>query len=161
MGDLRDQLLKAGLVTDKQVQKVTSAERRRKKAKGHKAAARERAQREAEQAEKLRQRAARDKAAGKARAAEAATTEQRAQADQIIKSHAVSGATRGRRRWYFERPDGRVPYVTVSDEAAEGLEQGRLALVAGARGATVVARDAAQRVAALDASRVLYSKARS
>ncbi len=165
MGDLRDQLLKAGLVTDKQVKKAASAERRRKKAKGHKALARERAQREAEAEAKRRQRIERDRAAGKARAAQAATAEQRAQAEQIVRANKVPGATRGGRRWYYERPDGRVPYVTLSDEAAEGLERGRFALVGSGpgndgRGVIVVTRDAAQRVQALDPERVLFLKPR-
>ncbi len=160
MGDLRDQLLKAGLVTDKQVKKAASAERRRKKAKGHKTAARERAAREEAQAAKLRERAARDRAAARARASEMSAAELRAQVEQIVKSHAVAGATRGGRRWYYEAPDGRIPHVTLSDEAAEGLERGRYALVRGARGPAIVARDVAQRVADIDAGQVLFLKPR-
>ncbi len=121
MQSLRDQLLKAGLVTQDQVTKVEVAEANKTRRKRRK------------------------KPAGKPNERTGAPQERRPPPPpirtvdltepsrliifQAIDRHRVRGETRGEMEFYFKLRDNRVRKMFVSKEISGGLQSGRLAIV--------------------------------
>lgn len=119
MQSLRDQLLKAGLVTQDQVAKVEVAEQNKAKRKRRK------------------------KPTAKASAPRKPNPERestpirtvdlsepnRLRIFQAIERHRVRGETRGEMEFYFKLRDNRVRKMYVSKEISGGLQSGRLAIV--------------------------------
>ena len=63
----------------------------------------------------------------------------------------MTGRTGGRRRFFFEARDGRVPLIEVNDDTMAGLEGGRIAIAEDPHGSTtLITREAAERIADLD-----------
>lgn len=129
MSDLRDQLRKAGLISDKQVRQAKHQERVHATEVGHKGIE---AERHAEE-ERLRVEAEARRVADKARAeelkreqAEAAEKERLA---VQIRGGWIREATAGSRRFFFETPAGRVTFLDLSDSAARRLTTGRAAII--------------------------------
>ncbi len=148
---IKEQLLKMGLVSAKQAQQADTDQRKSRKRKGRKRTSAERAARQdAHDRRDADQRAA-DRAREQARHAD-----QQAEADgwrvgQIAESGRVSGKTSGRKRFYFEARDGRLPYVEVDPETLGRLESGRVAVCESPEGAvSLIEGEAAARIAALD-----------
>jgi uncharacterized protein YaiL (DUF2058 family) len=152
VGDLRDQLLKAGLVSQTDVKSVEKADQRAKKAKGAKQVQREQAARHERAQQTLAQQAEADRARALAQLDVKAQGELQQRVAQIVSSNPVTVPVRGRRRWYFEGRQERVPFLELSDEAAELLERGQAAIVQPPdRGpASLVPADAARRILELD-----------
>ncbi|MCA9555006.1 MAG: DUF2058 family protein [Myxococcales bacterium] len=120
MQSLRDQLLKAGLVTEDQVSKVEAADAskvRKKRRKKPSKPASERA----------------PGSNGERRMPMPRVMElnepSRLQIFQAIERHRVRGETRGEMEFYFKLRDGRVRKMFVSKEISGGLQSGRLAIV--------------------------------
>ena len=119
MQSLRDQLLKAGLVTQDQVSKVETTEankakrKRRKKPTAKVAAPRK---------------PATDSAPVPVRTVDL-TEPNRLRIYQAIERHRVRGETRGEMEFYFKLRDNRVRKMYVSKEISGGLQSGRLAIV--------------------------------
>ncbi len=109
MSDLREQLLKAGLVSEGQVRKAA----RSAGAKGHEA--RKKGPRRGAQA------APRAEPGGQG-PAQARTLK------RMLQSFRLAGNTRGTRRWYWERRDGTIPYLEINEAVAAKLEQGLAAI---------------------------------
>ena len=150
-GSLGDQLLKMGLVDEKQVRQAQHEQRTSRKRKGRKAVESEKASR-AEAARARRDDARReDRARSLAENEVAASHEGQNRVQQIVVSGRVEGRTNGRRRFYFEARDGRVPLLELSDELVDGLEAGRVAVAEGPDGrVTLIKRSAAERVDEID-----------
>ena len=119
MQSLRDQLLKAGLVTKDQVTKVEAAEankvRRKRRKKPSKPAAERKATPEKRSAPPIR--------------TVDLSEPGRLAVFQAIERHRVRGETRGEMEFYFKLRDGRVRKMFVSKEISGGLQSGRLAIV--------------------------------
>jgi uncharacterized protein YaiL (DUF2058 family) len=154
-GSLTDQLLKLGLVDDKTVRKAQHTQRQSNKKLGKAGVEVERQQRH-ESAEKRRHDArSTDKERELLRQGQVNVREGQQQIEQIIETGRVAGRVTGRRRFYYESLDGRVPYVEVSDEAINDLQNGRIAFVEQADGrVTFITREAAERIHALDRQRL-------
>jgi uncharacterized protein len=127
MSSLRDQLLKMGLVDETQAKKAAHDKRRSNKKKGRDGVQAERAQRSAEQEQQAQAKRAADKTREQERAGTRETAERTHQAQQILESGRVRLKS-GRRRFYYESRDGRVPYVEMDDRQAAQIEGGALAL---------------------------------
>jgi len=148
---LQEQLLKMGLVDDSQVRKAQHEKRVDNQSKGRKGVAAQRTQRDskASAARQATKRADRAREKAKWSAAEAREVQQRAQ--QIVDSGRVQGRVHGRKRFYFESRDGRVPYVELSDEIVTQLERGRAGLAETPTGETsLIEAASAERVFDLD-----------
>ena len=149
---LQDQLLKMGLVDSSQVKKAQHEKRVKKHGQGRGADARAQKNRDARakaQREATRQA---DRARAKVQRTAAEAREVQLQIQQIIASGKVQGRVQGRRRFYFETRDDRVPFLEVSDEIIAGLESGRIGLTEAPTGEVVlVEKDAAARIFELDA----------
>lgn len=71
--------------------------------------------------------------------------------EQVVESGKLSGKTHGPRRFYYVSRDGRVPYATVSDDIASGLQSGRVGLVESPDGVlTFIDGKTARQVADID-----------
>ena len=127
MSSLRDQLLKMGLVDEAQAKKAAHDRRRTNKQKGRAGVQAERAERSAELEQQAQDKRRADKAREQARAETREDAERRNQAQQILESGRVSIKS-GRRRFYYESRDGRVPYLEMDEQQAAQIEKGALAL---------------------------------
>jgi uncharacterized protein YaiL (DUF2058 family) len=130
MQNLREQLLKAGMVTKEQKQRTDQEKRRQRKqhGKGKRDDTTQAQQRQAYEAKLAAQRAAdRERAAAQRVAAEAKET--RLQIRHIIEYWKVPEEPGGTRRWYFVTRDQTIKYLYVSAPLAERLEAGELAIV--------------------------------
>jgi uncharacterized protein YaiL (DUF2058 family) len=137
MSDLRDKLLKAGLVSAEQAKKVEEDARKKQAPPrpgprqgggggGPRTAAREEASRESPVAP---------------------SKEESQRLLKLAQTGKVDGKTRGNRRWYFVSRQGAVPYLELSEEAVQGLEQGTMAIAESERGeAWLVSRECATRL---------------
>ncbi len=128
MQSLRDQLLKAGLVTKDQVSKVEVAEanktrrkRRKKPAPAPGAPGKPGAERKGPPPEK--------RAPPPPIRTIDLTEPNRLVIFQAIDRHRVRGETRGEMEFYFKLRDHRVRKMFVSKEISGGLQSGRLAIV--------------------------------
>jgi len=164
MADLKDQLLKAGLITEKQARQVThqkkvrnkqtDPEQRRRQAE--QAAAETRRQAEAARAADRERSAARQ--AGQAvRERQSAERQRRAAALAAAYREGALPHWEGQRTYYFT--DGRrVEMLGVSDEAARRLADGAAAICRpehGGPGYVLLTGAAARRLAELDPERVV------
>jgi hypothetical protein len=127
--NLRDKLLKAGLVDKKQKQQVDTQDRREKKQKSVELIAQE-------EAEKERQFAIQQAAEAEAnRQREAQRTIERLQHEtwnrvrNICDRWAVRQIKQGTRRFHFVQRSGRIGYILVNDALYDQLLQGALAVV--------------------------------
>ncbi|TNF25661.1 MAG: DUF2058 family protein [Deltaproteobacteria bacterium] len=134
MTDLREQLLKAGLITEAQATRTeeggprTGRHRRNSRGRGH-------------DTRRIERRDPSD-----------VTPEGEADAAKLAEDSRVDIKTqRGGRRWYYVSRDGLVPYVELGNDVAEKLSRGDLALVESPAGeAWFVSREIAVRILGLD-----------
>lgn len=120
MQSLRDQLLKAGLVTQDQVTKVEATEANKAKRKRRK---------KPSSKGPARPRSPEDKAPSAPIRTVDLTEPNRLRIFQAIERHRVRGETRGEMEFYFKLRDNRVRKMYVSKEISGGLQSGRLAIV--------------------------------
>ncbi len=148
---LQDQLLKMGLVDASQVKKAKHQKRVAKQGKGRGAETADRRKRDAK-ANADRQAARRaERSRAKENRTEVEAREAQLRIQQIVGSGRVQGRVHGRRRFYFETRDGRVPFLEFSDEVISGLESGRMGLSESPAGETTVVEGAsAARIFDLD-----------
>jgi len=133
---LQDQMLKMGLVDATQVRKAQHDKRVGNQAKGRKGVAAQRTQRDAKAAAARHATKRADRAREKAKWTAAETREVQLLVQQIVDSGRLQGRTHGRRRFYFDSRDGRVPYLELSDEMVTDLERGRVGLAETPKGET-------------------------
>jgi hypothetical protein len=129
MSDLRDQLLKAGLVSQKQVRQAKHQDRLQRKELGQQGQADQKAESDRrfqeEREEKRRRDREREEAQRRARA-----EEEKAQAlSGRIKAGWVRDATGGSRRFFFLADAARITYLDLTDQAVRRLLAGAGAIV--------------------------------
>jgi uncharacterized protein YaiL (DUF2058 family) len=137
MADLREQMLKAGLITEDQARKGTHEKRQRDKKLGREGKAKEAEVRKEEVRQSDTERARQDQALAqqeneqRANRAQAAQERQRKQAlvERALKEGALP-RWEGQRTYYFR--DGKeILFLQVNDETARLLESGKAAIVRG------------------------------
>ncbi len=140
----QSQLLKAGLVSKKQVKKARHAERlsRRKKAGKNSSEADNPARREQEA------HAARNRELNRQRAEEKRRHEQRAQIKQLIEENRLPQDERGEAYYFVEQK--KIKRIFVDDEMREKLSRGQLTIVKYGKGYEVVPARAARQIASRD-----------
>lgn len=129
MQNLRDKLLKAGLVDKKQKTQADTQDRRDKKQKGASELAAEEAAKQRLFAEKQVAEAEAQRQREAERAAERLGHEARVRVGNICAHWAIRQKRPGQRRFYFARRSGRIGYVLVSDDVVEKLSVGALAII--------------------------------
>jgi uncharacterized protein YaiL (DUF2058 family) len=146
MSDLRDQLRKAGLASEKQVRQAKHQERIHATEVGHAGLEAERRSQE----ERLRAEVEARKKADRAREEERKRREREGSAQerlsQLIRGGWMREATAGSRRFFFATPSGRISYLDLTDVAVRRLQSGSAAIAATcgeARGEYCVVTEAA------------------
>jgi uncharacterized protein YaiL (DUF2058 family) len=131
VSDLREQLLKAGLVSGKQVRQAKHEERVHRKEVGREGIEAERAA--ADQAFLARQeeRRLRDHEREEARRRSQAAEERVLALQSRIRAGWIREATAGSKRFFFVVDGGRITYLDLSDDAVRRLQFGRAAVVDG------------------------------
>lgn len=152
MADMREALLKAGLVSKKDTKQARHQERVHRKEVGREGVEQERRERDAafqsEQAEKRRQdqeraSAQREQEMEASRAASATSSHGQLQA--LIRSGVQTHAHGGNRRFFFIVEDGRITFLDLTDSGVRALQDRRAAIVdaMGARSETYCVVDEA------------------
>ena len=163
MQDLREKLLKAGLVDKQQARKAKTEKRRKKKEKKNAqkggAPSELEVQKERYQ-QKLGQQAARARDLQQRLNEEQAQHEARERIRNLILTGALKKILGDDSRFHFVGRDRRIRRLTTTEEIAEGLTSGALAIVAfeddAARDYRVVGVETARRLEELDPSVILF-----
>ena len=127
--NLRDKLLKAGLVDKKQKVLADTQDRREKKQRGADELAAVEAEKQRLFAEKQAQEAEEQRLAELAKAAERAEREAAHRVRNICDRWAVRVTRPGQRRFYFVQRSGRVGYLWLPDALCDQLCLGALAII--------------------------------
>ena len=127
--NLRDKLLKAGLVDKKQKVLADTQDRREKKQRGADELAAAEAEKQRLFAEKQAQEAEEQRLAELAKAAERAEREAAHRVRNICDRWAVRVTRPGQRRFYFVQRSGRVGYLWLPDVLCDQLCLGALAII--------------------------------
>lgn len=127
--NLRDKLLKAGLVDKKQKQQADTQDRRDKKQKGHDKLAEEEAERQRLFAEKAAKEAEEQRQRELEQAAQREQRERENRVRNICDRWAVRQLKPGQRKFYFVQRTGRIAYLLVNDGTYDQLLVGALAVV--------------------------------
>ncbi len=146
---LRDQLKKANLLSDKEARRLAHESRVERTAKGreqleHEASARQ---------QQLEQMSAQERE--RVRAEQEAQDRQRQQRDELAAVHALLADAKkpsaGTVKFYFEAPDGTLPWLELAAREAQEVRAGQLCVVRGGPAGTHTYRllplDACKRVA--------------
>jgi hypothetical protein len=157
MGDLRDMLLKAGLVSEEQAKKAEEEARQAPRGGagggGRKKGGPRPHQGGAGNDRGGGQRGERDAPEARAEPAAERSPKDAKRLLEVAHKGKVDGKTRGQRRWYYVSRKGSVPYLELSDERVKELEQGQVAIAETDRGdAWLVTRACAEELAAIDPS---------
>lgn len=173
MGDMRDMLLKAGLVSAEQAKKAEEAKAAAERPKAPPRPPNDRRPQgpqgqggppnqlarpprgdRPERPERDRQdRAERPERAERASVSVPISREESQRLLKVAQAGRVEGRTRGQRRWYYVSRAGYVPCLEVSDEVVRDLEQGIIAIAESERGdAWLVTRECARELSDSDPS---------
>jgi uncharacterized protein YaiL (DUF2058 family) len=129
MGDLREQLRKAGLVSDKQLRQAKHEERVHATEVGHAGLEAERQAREAREREAAEARRKASREHEEALRRERAEAAARDRIRPLILAGHIGEATGGGRRFFFETRAGQIHFLDLSDVAARRLSTGGAAIV--------------------------------
>jgi uncharacterized protein YaiL (DUF2058 family) len=131
LSDLREQMLKAGLVSGKQVRQAKHQERVHRKDVGPEGIEAERAAADREFLARQEEMRLRDREREETRRRSQAAQEQILALQSRIRAGWIREATSGNKRFFFVVDGGRITYLDLSDEAARRLSFGRAAVVDG------------------------------
>lgn len=123
MGDLRDQLKKAKILSDQRARQLAHEERVHRKEVGREGLAQEEAERRAELERLQAEERATQKAAQDALDEARREAEERAACAEILRRDAVQPRS-GPMRWYFELEDGALPWFEVDEGTSFKLQSG-------------------------------------
>jgi uncharacterized protein YaiL (DUF2058 family) len=161
MQNLRDQLLKTGIISKKQKRQAEQTKRRERKQqqKGKFDDITQAQQKQAYEAKLAAERAA-NRERATAQHAQQEAKERRLQIRHIIDYWQLSEDPAGDRRWYFTTPHNTISHLYVSDTLAAQLIAGALAIVERPddpdRPYALVERDAAVLIARIDSQYVRF-----
>lgn len=161
MQNLRDQLLKTGIINKKQKRQAEQSKRRERKQhqKGQFDEIAKAQQQQAYATKLAAERAANQERAA-AQHAEQEAQEHRLQIRHLIDYWQTPEDSTGERRWYFITPHNTITYLCVSDPLAAQLTAGDLAIVARpdtpGRPYALVDREAAALIARIDPQYVCF-----
>lgn len=127
MGNLRDQLKQAKILSDKDARRLAHEERVHKTAVGREGIEAERAAREQELVQLRESERVEDAKREAAIAAQRQAEAERAACEQILATE-VKGVGRGA-PWFFELQDGRIPFVKIDELERMQLASGQLCIV--------------------------------
>jgi hypothetical protein len=124
MGNLRDQLKNAKLLSDKEARRLAHEERAHRKEVGREGLEQEERERQAEVARLRAEQREQAAAAQAMRDRERQEAAERAACAEILKNEVVQPRGRGGQRWYFELEDGSLPWFEVEEAMRFQLQSG-------------------------------------
>lgn len=162
MASIKDQLLKAGLVSKKDARKAGAEKRSERLAQGvqaSEAAAEAEARRRALYDQRLAEQQARDQEHEARQKEEQRGRDARNRMLNLVSAHSLP-LRGGDRRWHFVCRDGVIRWIAVPEAIAQRLEGGSAAIIEDprtmARAFMVVAAEAAQACSETSSERVLF-----
>jgi uncharacterized protein len=163
MGNLRDEILKKGLTSEKRARAVVHEEKARQKKLSPEELAAEHAAREAAAAREIEERRAADRRREEERKVHAAENREAHRVEDLILLGLVKDGG-GNRRFYFVTREQTISFLELSDGGHRGLADGRVGIVESG-GLTrmdfcLVAAEQAAAIASLDPDRVRFLNAR-
>jgi uncharacterized protein YaiL (DUF2058 family) len=163
MGNLRDEMLKKGIISEKRARAVTHEEKARQKRLGAD---------QVEEERRAREEAARREVEARREADRRREEERRGQHEKELTENRIPGLIRlglvregavGNRRFYFITRENTVSFIEVSDGAMRGLTDGRVAIVEACgvvrQDFCLVAAEQAQEIAKIDPACVRFVNA--
>ena len=161
MGDLRDQLKKANLLSKKDAKRIAHEERvHRSEVGGAAGIDRERAERADELRAKQDERRAVDRSTQAEVQAERDSAAEQAACEQLLQDEVRRPGRKGATRWYFQLPDGRLPFLELPMTERMQIGDGSLCVVrigpAGSHDYGLLATNHARRVASVFPERVVH-----
>ncbi len=129
MQNLRDQLLKAGVIDKKKKQHADREAKTEQRRKGARTVAAEEKERAAAHERKREEQRREARARDQDRARERAGHEALHRLRDLIQAGMVRQGLRGGRRFHFVTRHGRIPSLSISEELALQLERGAVAIV--------------------------------
>ena len=160
MGDLRDQLKKANLLSKKDAKRIAHEERVHRKSVGGAAGVeKERADHAAELRAAQDQRRKTDRSTqAEVQAARDAASE-RAACEQLLRNETLRRGGKGAVRWYFQLPDGQLPFLELPPTERMQIAEGLLCVVrigpVGSHDYALLATKHARRVAVVFPDRIV------
>ena len=154
MTDLREQLLRAGLVTEAQAEKAAETTDNRRDGQGGGGAGGHGRRRRGGRGGGNTQ--AKERVEATPYRTDEPSEDERKQAHKLATSaRQDQNALRGGKRWYYVARNDEVPFVEVNDDAMERLSKGELAIVESRKGdAWMVAASVANELGQLDPSSI-------
>ncbi|MEW6744101.1 MAG: DUF2058 family protein [Planctomycetota bacterium] len=129
MGDLRDELIKAGLLGKKDQKRLEHEERVKKITVGREAVQAQEEQRRHELQRQQAEKKEADRRLEVDRRRKQDAREEKARVRDLVRSQLVREGLRGPRRFHFVTREGFVPFLSVDPQIARRLEAGELAIV--------------------------------
>ena len=127
MGDLTDQLLKAGLINQKQAKQTKHKQRVKQKTVGHKGLDAEERKKKQDFEKKRDEKRTQDRSRNRKEEEVKLEKVERSQLRNLVRDGAISVS--GNRRYYFVTRENKVPYLEVSDDIVRKLQHGQLAII--------------------------------
>ena len=148
MSDMRDALLKAGLVNKKTADHAHREDQTKARRLGARGRQQEEKAREESHAQKTETQRQQDREREARRLQGRTTKEEAARLTDIVRNGIVRAGRSGKRRFYFVAADGRIPFLEMSDDLARQLEMGQAAILQlpSSGEALVISREAAAKL---------------
>ena len=153
---LKDELLKAKLISKKQLKKIEHEKRIAKTKLGTEGVAQKKEEREAELAAKIKAQKEKNKQQAKLKKEELVEKEKIARIKSFVRNAVRPENRRGNRKFYFVASDKKIPYLTVSDDIAVNLETGRLAIIEYEQEFMIIDGKSAKNIEALDSGIIRF-----
>ncbi|GAB4150413.1 MAG: hypothetical protein Fur0037_18920 [Planctomycetota bacterium] len=160
MGDLRDQLRKARILSDKEARRIAHEQRVERKQKGREELERENEERERELL-RLKEAERREAARRQKEMEEQRKLREELAAVRSILDHETRKPGPGSTRFYFQTADGHLPWLELGAREAQELRAGMLCVVrkgpAGTHVYRLIATDLARRVSRVMPEAIAYA----
>lgn len=126
---LKDELLKAKLISKKQLKRLEHQDRVEKKQLGQGKLQGKKQQQLQAIEKKQQQKKQQDQQRAKREQEKRLNKEKLAQIRQIINQGKLQGHGAGNRKFYFVTRNGKIPFILVSDDLMRQLERGEMAII--------------------------------
>ncbi len=160
MADMRDALKKAGMVSDKQIRQTKHQDRVKRKELGLDGLEAERQKRDDRYREEQSKKKHTDKKTNLLKAASQVDLEKKTALKRIIKEENILAREGGNKRFYFQLPDGTIPFIEISPILGKRLAQGDAAIVDSEQilidDFAVLSGKAAHQLSALEQERIIF-----
>ena len=126
---LKDELLKAKLISKKKLKQLEHEERIERTKIGKEGVEQQQQQRRQEMENRQQRQKQRDQQLAQLQKSEQQQKEEQARILDIINHGKIEDGVRGHRKFYFVASDGKIPFLMISDGLATNLERGQAAIV--------------------------------